>query len=63
MDVRCNRYRTGYRDALPERGGDARDVHWAEGAKHFKALSPGTLMTFPENPPGWNMWLVKPSSN
>jgi len=36
-----------------------KDLDFAEYAERFEAAPPGTVMIFPENPPGWNMRLVK----
>jgi hypothetical protein len=38
------------------------DLHWAQEAKQFEAAPPGTVMTVPENPDGWNLRLVKRST-
>ena len=38
------------------------DLHFAESAQSFAAAPPGTVMVIPENPPGWNVRLVKHSS-
>jgi hypothetical protein len=38
------------------------DLHFAEAARRFEAAPAGTKMTFPENPPGWEMQLVKHAS-
>jgi len=35
------------------------DVHFAESARRFEAAPAGTVVIIPENPPGWNMRLVK----
>lgn len=35
------------------------DLHWAEDAKRFEHVPPGTTVTFPENPRGWDLRLVK----
>jgi hypothetical protein len=35
------------------------DLHWTEDVKRFEAAPPGTVFTFPENPEGWNLTLVK----
>ena len=40
-----------------------KDLHWAEDAKRFEAAPAGTVVVLPENPPGWNLRLVKHSSN
>lgn len=39
-----------------------KDLHWAEEAKRFEAAPAGTVMIFPENPPGWTVELVKHAS-
>jgi hypothetical protein len=36
-----------------------KDLHFAEDAQRFEAAPAGTIFTFPENPEGWNMRLVK----
>ena len=36
-----------------------KDLNWTEDAKRFEAAPPGTVVTIPENPNGWNMRLVK----
>lgn len=36
-----------------------KDLNWAQDAKRFEAAPPGTAMTFPENPEGWDIRLVK----
>jgi hypothetical protein len=38
------------------------DLHWTEEAKSFEAAPAGTIYVFPENPPGWNMTLIKRAS-
>jgi hypothetical protein len=35
------------------------DQHYTEFPKAFDAEPPGTVTTIPENPPGWQMRLVK----
>jgi len=35
------------------------DLHYAEYARAFEAAAPGTVMTIPENPMGWEIRLVK----
>jgi hypothetical protein len=35
------------------------DLHFAEYARNFDAAPPGTAMTIPENPAGWEIRLVK----
>jgi hypothetical protein len=35
------------------------DLHFAEYAQRFEAAPPGTAVTIPINPPGWEMRLVK----
>jgi hypothetical protein len=35
------------------------DMHFAEYAKHVEAAPQGTIVTIPENQPGWNLQLVK----
>ena len=39
-----------------------RDLHFVETARRFDAVHSGTVMVFPENPPGWDMRLVKHTS-
>jgi hypothetical protein len=36
-----------------------KDLNWAEQAKRFEAAPPGATMTFPENPAGWTLTLIK----
>jgi hypothetical protein len=36
-----------------------KDLHFAAEAQRFESAPAGTTMTFPENPEGWNMRLVK----
>jgi hypothetical protein len=38
------------------------DLHFAETARSFDAAPPGTVVIFPENPPGWTVRLVKHSA-
>ena len=40
-----------------------KDLHFAEAAQRFEAAPAGTSMTFPQNPAGWDMQLVKHSSH
>lgn len=40
-----------------------KDSHWVEDAKSFEAAQAGTVVVLPENPLGWNIRLVKHSSN
>ena len=35
------------------------DMHFAEYAKRVEAAPPGTIVTIPQNPKGWNLQLVK----
>jgi hypothetical protein len=39
------------------------DSHFAEYAKQFEAAPAGTRMTIPQDPPGWNLQLVKHGEN
>jgi hypothetical protein len=38
------------------------DLQFAESARRFEAAPAGTVVTFPLNPAGWNMQLVKRQS-
>ena len=38
-----------------------KDLHFAEAAQRFEAAPAGTSMTFPQNPAGWDMQLIKHS--
>jgi hypothetical protein len=46
-------------DAMNWRNPRYADLRWAECAKKFDAAPAGTVMAIPENPPGWEMRLVK----
>jgi hypothetical protein len=35
------------------------DLHYADYARQFESAPPGTVMTIPENPLGWNLVLMK----
>ncbi len=35
------------------------DLHFAREAERLEMASPGTVVTLPENPPGWNLQLVR----
>jgi len=39
-----------------------KDLHFAGSARSFQAAPAGTVVVLPENPPGWNIRLVKHSS-
>jgi hypothetical protein len=39
-----------------------KDFHFAEAAWSFEPAPPGTVVVLPENPPGWNIRLVKHAS-
>lgn len=36
-----------------------KNLHWTENAKRFEAAPAGTEFTFPENPEGWNIHLIR----
>ena len=36
-----------------------KDLHFAQDVNRFEAVPPGTAVTFPQNPQGWNLTLVK----
>ena len=38
------------------------DLHFAQFAARFESAPPGTAVTIPVNPDGWNMQLVKHAS-
>jgi hypothetical protein len=40
-----------------------KDLHFGEAAWSFEAAPQGTVLVLPENPPGWNIRLVKHSPN
>jgi hypothetical protein len=46
-------------DAMDWRNPRYTDMHWAAYARRFEAAPPGTVMTIPEYPPGWEMELKK----
>ena len=39
------------------------ETHFSESVKRFKAAPPGTVITIPEYPQGWNMQLIKHPTN
>lgn len=40
-----------------------KDLHFTEDVQRFEMAPAGTIVTFPENPEGWNMQLVKHASH
>ena len=53
----------GFGVALRWRHPAFRDMHFVEYARKFEAAPPGTAITIPENPEGWNLRLIKRRSN